>query len=96
MQLGARAEAGIHKPQIAQVFISSLIEIETIVLVDNVAIPIEPQPTQVIQKKIGPRTGLGAGVQVLHPHQHAPTAAPSRKPGKKHGVHVTQMHTARR
>ena len=96
MQLGARAEAGVGEPHAFELGGVLLVYGCTLALEDGTLIPVETEPTQVVDERLG---GAGRGlarVEVFDAQgEHAAFRAHG-EPGDECAPHVPKMHAARR
>ena len=80
MKFGARAEAWVSEPGCLEPLDGSSVEIDALVLVDRVSVPLESEPAQVVEQELRPRAGLGARIEVFDAQRHAPALVSRREP----------------
>ena len=88
MELGARAKAGIGEADVLQLAQGGLVQVQAIVLVIGAFVPLEPQPSEVVDELGGEFRPFAAVIQVLDAQHDATALAVGRKPCAQAAEHV--------
>ena len=96
MQLGPRAEARVGEPHALKLQGVALIYRCALALEDGPLVPVEAEPAQVVDKRLGCAGGGLARVEVLDAQGERPVLGAHGEPGHKRAPDVAQVHAARR
>src|SRR5919198_3089943 len=89
--LAARAPALIDQALGVQAVEGLLVELESLRLAHDGAVPVEPQRREVVELLVLEVAADTAGVEILHPHQEARVLAAGEEPGQQGRAEVAEM-----
>ena len=96
MELGTRAEAGVHETLRLERCDGIAVQVEAVMLIEGPLVPIEAEPLEVGHDLLG-ALGVGAArIEVLDAQDHAPACRADGQPGDKSREDIAQVHAARR
>ena len=96
VQVGPRAEAGIHEPPRRERVEGRPIGLFAVVLEEGALVPGEPQPFEVALHCVDVLPLGALRVQVLDAQHHASALRLRHQPGDQRREHVARMHASRR
>ena len=92
VQRRTRAEAGIQQPLFPQDGFIFLVNRRALGLIQDLPVPVQPQPAQVVEDQLRIAARAAQGIQILDPQQVLPALMPRAQPRQQRAQHVAEVH----